>query len=473
MSQHANDLISLAPLVSVAILACIVLCMEAFVKRSERLSFQTSIIGLIVCFGIAMYTLDWSGTAFNAMVTVGGFGSFFTALFIVSTVLTIILSRDYLRSAGAHFGEFYLMLLFALIGMITIAISADLIVLFLGFELMSICLYVLAGFVRRRILSNESSLKYFLLGAFATGFLVYGIALIYGATGTTNITSLVHNSGAYSSSNLYWLGVGLFLVGLVFKIGAVPFHMWIPDVYQGSATPVSGFMSTAAKAAAFSAVMLVFAQHASLGSQLRDILAIIAAASMIVGNVIAVAQSNIKRMLAYSSIAHAGYMLVGLAAGNALGRHGVAFYLVSYMFMSIGSFGLLSIFEREGEQNLSFDDYSGLASKRPFMAVLFLVFMVSLAGLPPTAGFFGKYYVFVAAIEANLTWLVIIGVLTSVVSVYYYLRLVMVIYFREPKGEFHTSQSYLAIATLAIAALLVLQLGILPSLLLPFVQSVL
>jgi NADH-quinone oxidoreductase subunit N len=337
---------------------------------------------------------------------------------------------------------------------------------------MSICLYVLAGFFRKRLLSNESSLKYFLLGAFATGFLLYGIALLYGASGTTNISIIVLNFSILSASPFFWVGIGLLMVGLAFKVGAVPFHMWIPDVYQGSPTTVSGFMATGAKAAAFAAFVLLFI-HPQSGNpeQVKTVLAVISAASMIVGNIIAISQSNIKRMLAYSSIAHAGYMLAGLAAGNQLGKTGILFYLVTYTFMNIGAFGVLSLLEKEEEKNLTFDDYAGLGFKRPFLAALMSVFMFSLAGIPPFAGFFGKYYVFVAAINANLTWLAILGVLMSVVSVYYYLRLTVLMYFKEGEMQVEGLISKTSIAVLTIAALIIIELGVYPSSILTIINN--
>ncbi len=248
--------------------------------------------------------------------------------------------------------------------------------------------------------------------------------------------------------------------------------MWIPDVYQGSPTPISGFMSTGAKAAAFSAFILVFAHHFENAEKLKIVLAVLAAASMIGGNIIAIAQTNIKRMLAYSSIAHAGYMLAGLAAANQLGRNGIIFYLVSYTFMNIGAFGVLSFLEREEEKSLEFADYAGLGTKRPFLALVMTVFMFSLAGIPPFAGFIGKYYIFLAAINANLTWLAIVGVMTSLISVYYYLRLVMIMYFQDGETSLSDSRpSFQSIAVVAIAACVVLELGVFPSSILSLITN--
>jgi len=458
-----SDTITAIPLLSVVLLSLVVLLIESLVKKGETVSYWISIVGLVVSAYLAYVSIPQVQLLFNGMLTSGGLGGFFSTLFILSALLTVVLSRDYIRKEHENFGEFYLLILFATIGMMLMAMAADLMIVFLGLELMSICLYVLAGFMRKRLIANEASLKYFLLGAFATGFLLYGIALIYGASGTTHIQPIVQNFGAISSSPFFWVGIGLLAIGLAFKVGAVPFHMWIPDVYQGSPTPISGFMSTGAKAAAFSAFVIIFAHPFEHAERLQLALAVLSAASMIVGNIIAIAQSNIKRMLAYSSIAHAGYMLAGLAAGNDLGRNGIMFYLAVYTFMNIGAFGILGLLERGEGKNLEFSDYAGLGVKRPLLAASMSVFMLSLAGIPPFAGFLGKYYVFVAAIDAHLTWLAIIGVMTSLVSVYYYLRLVMIMYFQEGEFAFGESPSKLGLAVIVLSAVALLGLGVFPS----------
>jgi NADH-quinone oxidoreductase subunit N len=340
--------------------------------------------------------------------------------------------------------------------------AADLVMFFLGLELMSICFYVLAGFARGRLTSNEAALKYFLLGAFATGFLLYGIALIYGATGTTNIEGVL--KGGSADSVLFLIGLGLLAVGLAFKVAAVPFHMWVPDVYEGAPTTVSGFMSTGGKAAAFAAFLIIFAPPLLLKvDSLRDVLAVLAVLSMIVGNVLAIAQTNIKRMLAYSSIAHAGYILVGIVAANQAGANGVLFYLLAYTVMNVGAFGVLSIGETLEGRCLTFEEYSGLASRRPALAGLMALFMFSLTGIPPFAGFFGKYYVFAGAIEGGYTWLAIVGVLMSVVSAYYYLRLVVLMYFREEGSTMAPEVSRVSLAALIISAAAVIAMGVFPS----------
>jgi NADH-quinone oxidoreductase subunit N len=460
------------PSVAISVLIVILLFIEILFKRGERACFWVSLLGLAGTAMLSAGSIPLSGVAYNSMITVGGYGAFFSALFSVAAFLTVVLSAPYLVREQAHYGEFYILICFSTLGMMLMASAADLIILFLGLEVMSIGLYVLAGFLRKRAISNESSLKYFLLGAFATCFLLYGIAFLYGASGTTNINAIVSRMPEMESSGFFLVGVGLLMVGLAFKIGAVPFHMWVPDVYQGSPTPVSGFMSTGGKAAAFAAFVLLFIHGQSPNPErVRFAIALIAAASMVLGNIVALAQSNIKRMLAYSSVAHTGYMLTGLAAGNSLGKSGILFYLVAYTFMNIGAFGVVSLLEREEEKNLSFDDYAGLAGRKPFLALVMSVFMISLAGIPPFAGFFGKYYVFLAAINAHMTWLAIIGVLTSVISVYYYLRLVMVMYFREGEPEFAGKFSTASVAALAIAALVILELGLYPSSILSVINS--
>lgn len=469
--MNVQALGAIAPVTTLTLAALIILVIESLFKKSERLSYWVCLLGLIAGIILGSKNVGNSGSVFNNMVTVGGLGSFFSTLFMISALLTVILARDFLRKTQSDFGAFYLLILLSTIGMILMATAADLIVTFLGLELMSICLYVLAGFLRTRMTSNEAAIKYFLLGAFATGFLLYGIALMYGTAGTTNIAIIVGSFSVLSSSMMFWMGVGLFLVGLAFKVGAVPFHMWIPDVYQGAPTPVAGFMSTGAKAAAFSALVIMFAHQIEGADKLRFIFSLLASASMILGNIVALAQSNIKRMLAYSSIAHAGYMLIGLAAGNQLGTSGIMFYLTAYTFINVGAFGVLSMLEREGEQNLDIDDYAGLGSRKPFIAAMMTIFMLSLAGIPPLAGFFGKYYIFVAAVNADLTWLAIVGVLSSVVSVYYYLRVVMVMYFREPGNEVAYGITPAGLAVLGVASLAILQFGLFPSSLLAVINS--
>ncbi len=472
LSALWQDTLALGPISLVSLFGLIVLTVEALHSKTEDLNCWISIIGLAAGLGISLDQIGFMGMAFSGMVTTGGYSAFFSAVFCLAGLLTVMLSKSYIKKEGIEHGEYYAILLFAVVGMMLMAAAADLVILFLGLELMSISFYIMAGFARRRSTSNEAAMKYFLLGAFATGFLLYGIALMYGSSGTTNIASIVGRGSMMVSNTTFMLGCGLLLTGFVFKIAAVPFHMWVPDVYEGSPTTVSGFMSTGGKAAAFAGVLLVFAPaFVQVVGPLRQVMAIIAALSMIVGNVIAISQSSIKRMLAYSSIAHAGYILVGVIAANSYGSQGVLFYLVAYTLMNVGAFGVLSYLESAEGQNLTFDDYAGLSSKRPTLALLMAVFMFSLSGIPPFAGFFGKYYVFAGAVQAGYTWLAIIGVLMSVVSAYYYLRLVVLMYFsegvrldkEESTATLEASHSGLGVAALVISAIALVGLGIYPT----------
>jgi len=452
------------PLIAICSLGVVVLLLEVVLKNSDRVSYAVSILGLLT-----VGVLIFPGTVTDgAAATLAGPGLLFSELFIAAAILTLVFSAGYLRKHDAEHatgqGAYYVLVIFAVAGMMLMALATDLISLFLGLELMSICLYVLVGFLRKHSGGNEASLKYFLLGAFITGFILYGVALIYGSTGTLSLERLVERIQTGGQPTLFWAGLALVLAGFAFKVGAFPFHMWIPDVYQGAPTPVTAFMATGAKAAAFSVLILIFSRRAGAeGLLFRDMISILAAGSMITGNLLAIVQQNVKRMLAYSSIAHAGYMLVGIASGNLNGSDGVTFYLVSYLFMLIGALGIVSILEEKEEKHLSYSDYAGLSSRSPLLAGLLALFLFSLAGLPPFGGFFGKYFVFVSAIEADLTWLAILGVLSSLAGVYYYIRLVKVIYFEEGEGLRPGTVPRLVIAALAVAALVNLQLGLLPS----------
>lgn len=471
MDFNVKDLLTILPIIGVTVTAFFVIFFEATYRKSSNISYFVSIIGLIISIGLAVESFDWQGTSFFNMLNVGGYGNFFSIMFMITALFTIVLSKDYLIRMAIHQGEYYALILFSTVGMIFMASAADLIIVFLGLELMSISLYVLAGFMRKRIKSNESALKYFLLGSFATGFLLYGMALLYGITGSTNIQVIIQNFHIYSNISLLWIGTGLLLIGLGFKIAAVPFHMWVPDVYEGAPTPISGFMSTGAKAAAFAAFVLIFSHQIPGGDRMKDALSFLAAASMIIGNIIAISQTNIKRMLAYSSIAHAGYLLIGLAAANEMGRSGILFYLTAYSLMNLGAFGILAFLEKEEEKNLTIDDYAGLSSQYPYLAAMMAIFMFSLTGIPPFAGFFGKYYIFTAAVNAGLTWLAILGVIMSAVSAYYYLRIVVVMYFKTSEIRFERQNTSLNNSVLFIYAATLLLIGILPSLLMNIINN--
>ncbi len=375
-------------------------------------------------------------TAFYGLLRVGGFASFVNLIVIGSGLMTIVLSVDYLRRIQHGYGEVYALILFATVGMILLGTANNLISIFVGLETMSICLYILTGLVRDDEGAIESALKYFLLGAFSTGFFLYGIALLYGATGTMYLPEMADGLAASGATVMFWAGVALFLVGFFFKVSAVPFHMWTPDVYQGAPTTLTGYMSTASKAAAFAALILVL--YAALPAERWGlVLAVVAVATMLLGNILALAQPNVKRMLAYSSIAHAGYVLVGLSAGTVDGYAGALYYLLIYSLMNIGAFGVMALLEYDGKEGRvqTLDDLAGIGLRKPLLGVAMGVFMFSLTGFPPFGGFFGKVAVFAPAIDAGLTWLALIGVLASAISAYYYLRVLFVFWMRTPEEQ--------------------------------------
>jgi NADH-quinone oxidoreductase subunit N len=473
MPFNYNDVISVSPIIFLSLFSLLLLIVDASFKKPANVVYWITILGLLISGLLTVNTYFATGTAFNGMVFTGKFPAFFEIVFVVSSILSVLLSKSYLEREGIHFGEYYTLIIFATIGMMLMASARDLMVLFIGLELMSITLYVLAGFARRDAKSNEASLKYFLLGAFATGFFLYGISLIYGASGTTNLAVIMEKLPTIQVNPLLWIGAALILIGLSFKISAVPFHMWVPDVYEGSPTTISGFMSTGGKAAAFSALVIVFSYSVHPSWELQTVIAYLAAFTMVLGNLIALVQQNIKRMLAYSSIAHAGYALVGIAAANSLGRTGVLYYMLAYTFMQIGAFGVVSVLESKEGKYLSISDYAGLSSSHPFIAALMAVFMFSLAGLPPFAGFFGKYYLFASAVDAGMTWLAIVGVLASVVSVYFYVSIVVNMYFKDlaAEGELRATVSKLAATALVIAAIAIIGLGLAPSYVVAFTEK--
>jgi NADH-quinone oxidoreductase subunit N len=471
MNFALNDFLSTAPLTIVTVTALVVIIIDALVKKNASITWWISLAGLLLTFVAAETAVGTKGTAFGGMVTTGGFADYFTMVFVAAGLTSILLSHSYIRKEQLEAGEYYALVLIGVAGMILMASAADLIIFFLGLEIMSICFYVLAGFARNRAESTEAALKYFLLGAFATGFLLFGIALVYGTVRGTDLSAIIHAAPGLAQSPWFMVGLAMILIGLAFKVAAVPFHMWVPDVYEGSPTTVSAFMSTGGKSAAFAVMLLLFApgvMHSA--ASLRTVLSVIAALSMIVGNVIAISQISIKRMLAYSSIAHAGYILVGVVGANPTGSSGVLFYLMAYTMMNVGAFGVLSILESRDGQNLTFDDYAGLSAKRPLLAALMAVFMFSLAGVPPFAGFFGKYYVFVGAIEGGYTWLAILGVIMSVVSAYFYLRLVVVMYFKDQVSVIDEPVHASGVLALVLSALVLLGLGVYPSIILNITQ---
>ena len=456
---------ALGPIIALTIGACLILLLEFLPGRSAGARGAVlSLLTLLAAGFAAFHVRDDRRLLFEGMFVHDGLTVFFTLLFCSIGIVSVLLSWDFLKRIRVAGSEYYALLLFSTIGMITMAASNDLITVFLGLELMSLPLYILVGIRRGHLESNEASLKYFLLGAFASGFLLYGIALMFGATGTTNLTRMAAFMGEspLPLNPLFWTGAILVLVGFGFKVSLVPFHMWTPDAYEGAPTSVTAFMSAGAKAAGFAAVLRlllnVLGDHREVWVPIVSGLAVL---TMTVGNVTALLQSNLKRMLAYSSIAHAGYVLVAVAAGGPAGASAALFYLAVYSFMNLGAFGILTLLGKGLDERVQVSDLAGLGFRKPALAMAMMLFMLSLGGIPPTAGFIGKVTVFGAALNAGLVPLVIIGVLNSVVSVFYYLRITVAMYMEEPRGEFTETSGALASAlALGIAAFLTIWWGV-------------
>ncbi len=440
---------------------------EAFRAPGERMPIGP--LGIVGLVGAAIATLllwDRNETSFG-VVAADNFGLFVTGILVVVGILSIALSGPVIEREGLPGGECYALMLFALAGMMLMAMATDLLVIFLALEVMSLAVYVLTGIRRDSPAATEAAFKYFLLGAFASAFFLYGIAFAYGVTGTTRldrIGSLIA-AQAMAPTPMERLAMGLLLVGFLFKVAAVPFHMWTPDAYEGAPPSVTGFMSTGVKAAAFAAFARVFLSALEpLRADWGVVLWGVAVATMVLGTVVGLAQSNIKRMLAYSSIAHGGYLLVALVSANETGKGALLFYLLTYAVTNLGAFGIIGLLESRERPCDHIRDYAGLWGRHPGLAALLTVFLLSLGGFPPFGGFIAKWYVFTAAIETGHVWLAIIGVLTSVVSVFFYLRVVVMMYMTpeaEPLRLLPIPR--VAGAALVVSAILVLYLGVLPS----------
>ena len=465
----------LMPELVIALTLLIVLVFDLFDSISKKVLGWMTIVGAAIALwvSIQMHLNGPVGIQFNQMFKVDNFSLFFNMIFLISTILVVLLSMSYLDRGDKKQGPYYLLILLATLGMMLMAAGNELIIVFLGLELMSLSLYVLAGYFRENPASSEAGMKYLLLGAFASAFFLYGIALIYGGAGTTSIPAIAEKITAESSSPLLLAGMFLLVVGFGFKVAIVPFHQWAPDVYEGAPTTIAAFISAGPKAAGFAAFLRIFMEALpNLQGEWSGVLILLAMLTMTVGNVIAIAQTNIKRMLAYSSIAHAGYVLIGLAAANNDGISSAMLYLLVYCVMNIGAFGAVILAKTEDGESLMISDYAGLGTRKPLLAMFMSVMLLSLAGFPPTAGFVGKFYIFKAAVGAGHIWLVIIGALNTAISAFYYLRVVVTMYMREPEEELEFSPyaSTLVIG-LIIAAVGVLLIGILPSLMLTPAQN--
>jgi NADH-quinone oxidoreductase subunit N len=470
-----GELVRVLPEIVLTLAGTLVMALEPLRREgAKRILGFFALAGLAAALWATVAANALPGAAFRDMIVVDGFTTFFRALVIIVGMLTVLSSLNYLERERPDSGEYYALLLFSVCGQSLMAASGELIMLFIGLEISSISSYVLAGYIREDRRNNEAAIKYFLLGSFATAFLLYGVAWIYGITGTTDLArigEILGNPEGRPPLILVGTSAALIFAGFAFKVSAAPFQAWAPDVYQGAPAPVAAFLSAGPKAAAFAALLRVYlTAFGPVGAAWEPVIWLAALATMIVGNFSAIWQSNVKRMLAYSSIAHAGYLLVAVTSRSEVGTAAAMFYLAAYAFMNVGAFAVVTHFARQRERFVEIDDFRGLGARQPVTAALFTIFLLSLIGIPLTGGFFGKFYIFKAALEARLVWLTVLGLLNSAVAAYYYLRVIVVMYFHEPSEATEglpAASPGLAVAmwTSAVATLL---LGIFPSAVLDF-----
>ncbi len=458
------EYVRILPEIVLSLFGMLIMVLDPLVdeRRSQKQLGLIALTGSVAAIAAALYQSQYPGLGFWGMVKVDAFSTFFHVLITAIAAVVILSSYEYMDVQRIRAGEYYALILFGAVGMCLMSSAVELVLIFIALEISSISTYVLAGFRRRAAISSEASLKYFLLGSFATAFFLYGVALMFGATGSTSIAVIAESLRANPIPLLAYAGVAFMFVGLGFKVAAAPFHVWTPDVYEGAPAPVVGFMSTAPKAAAFAVLLRLMFEVNAPGR--LGLIWVTAALSMTLGNVGALVQQNVKRLLAYSSIAHAGYVLVAFAALPKNGIPAVMFYTASYAAMNVGAFAVVSHIAGAGERFVTLDDYAGLGRRSPLLAATLTIFLLSLIGIPMTGGFFAKFYVFSAALQANLVGLTIIGVLNSAVGAYYYLRIIVMMYMREAREEVPAAipvSPALGVAlTISVAA--TLYLGLLP-----------
>jgi len=466
------DYVRILPEIVLSLFGMIVMALEPLVdeEKNPRVLGSIALIGTLAALCATWFMAQSPGLAFWNMVQVDGFSVFFHVLVIAIAAVVILSSYEYMAVQRIRAGEYYALVLFGVVGVALMTSAIELVLIFIALEISSISSYVLAGFRRTEATSAESSLKYFLLGSFATAFFLYGVALMFGATGSTNIDQISRTLQGTAIPVLAFVAVAFMFVGLAFKVAAAPFHIWTPDVYEGAPAPVVGFMSTAPKAAAFAVllrIVFVINVHAIFW-----VIWVAAAFSMTLGNISAMVQDNVKRLLAYSSIAHAGYLLVAFAASPGLGTSAAMFYLASYAAMNLGAFAVVSHFANAGERYVTLEDYEGLGRSSPLLAATLTIFLLSLIGIPMTGGFFAKFYVFSAAVNANLIWLTIIGVLNGGVGAYYYLRIIVVMYMRQARKEVPvTPVGFAPRLAIALCLAATIYLGIFPGSILRYAQD--
>jgi NADH-quinone oxidoreductase subunit N len=457
------DYIRILPELVLSIFGILVMLVDPVMPEdsSKKPLGYIALAGVLASLAATAYQSKFYGDAFFNMVRVDTFSVFFHVVILLVALVTVLSSFDYLEVQKIRAGEYYALVLFAVVGMVLMSSAIELVLIFIGIEISSISSYILAGFRRRAAESAESSLKYFLLGSFATAFFLYGVAVMFGATGTTNIYAIAAVLGTQQSVLVYF-AVAMMFVGLGFKVAAAPFHVWTPDVYEGAPAPVTGFMSTAPKAATFAVLLRVlFAMDAPGWFWMVWVTAVL---SMTLGNIGALVQNNIKRLLAYSSIAHAGYLLVAFAAAKEMGISAAIFYAASYALMNVGAFAIVAHLAGKGERYVTLEDYAGLGRRSPLIASLLTIFLISLIGIPITGGFFAKFYVFSAALQSNLVGLTIIGVINSAIAAYYYLRVIVYMYMRDERVAAPVARMPMALGTaVAISAVATIYLGVLPN----------
>ena len=469
---QSTDYVRILPEIVLSVFGMIVMTLEPLLdeEKNQKVLGLIALAGTLAGLAATWFMAQSPGLAFRNMVQVDGFSVFFHVLVIAIGAVVILSSYEYMAVQRIRAGEYYALILFGVVGMVLMSSAIELVLIFIALEISSISSYVLVGFRRREASSAESSLKYFLLGSFATAFFLYGVALMFGATGSTNIDQISRTLQSAPLPLLAYVAVAFMFVGLGFKVAAAPFHVWTPDVYEGAPAPVVGFMSTAPKAAAFAVLLRVVFVIDVPG--MLWLIWVSAALSMTLGNVGALVQNNVKRLLAYSSIAHAGYLLVAFAAAPGLGTSAAMFYTAAYAAMNLGAFAVVSHFANAGERYVTLEDYEGLGRSSPLLAATLTIFLLSLIGIPMTGGFFAKFYVFSAAVKANLIWLTIIGVLNSGIGAYYYLRIIVMMYMRESRKEVPVTPVPFALS-MALAACMVatIYLGIFPNGMLQYAQD--
>jgi len=460
---QASDYIRVLPEIVLSLFGMAIMVLDPLLKERRRQSTLGTIalLGSLAALVATWFQAQSPGFAFWNMIQVNAFTTFFHFVIVAVTAVVILTSHEYMKVEEIRAGEYYGLILFGAVGMCLMSSAVELVLIFIALEISSIATYVLAGFRRGAAISSEASLKYFLLGSFATAFFLYGVALMFGATGSTSIQVIGRVLSSFEVPALAYAGIAFMFVGLAFKVAAAPFHIWTPDVYEGAPAPVVGFMSTAPKAAVFAVLLrLMFEAHAP---GRVGLIWTVAALSMTLGNLGALVQDNVKRLLAYSSIAHAGYLLVAFAAVPDSGIPAAMFYTATYAAMNVGAFAVVSHFSSAGERFVELEDYSGLGSRSPALAAILTIFLLSLIGIPITGGFVAKFYVFSAALQSNMVGLVILGVLNSAIASYYYLRLIVVMYMREPRGEVPVSSVPAGVgAALALSLAATIYLGVLP-----------